>query len=149
MTFSIDDQLTWRVTPENPIREVDGMDWERCASLHNLITHLGWRGLGNPEAEMPRSTWWQSNITNDSLEEEWSGRLSASLKLFLQTAYETPHENFFYYASGLNPPSRFYTGMHEHQGDTILSLYQMTNLNLSGHRDGLKYSKQSQVARKD
>jgi len=57
MTFSVDDQLTWRVTPENPIREVDGMDWERCASLHNLITHLGWRGLGNPEAEMPRNTW--------------------------------------------------------------------------------------------
>jgi outer membrane protease len=93
MTFSIDDQLTWRVTPENPIREVDAMDWERYASLHNLITHLGWTGLGNPEAEMPRRTWWQSNITNESLEEEWSGRLSAPLKLFLQTAYETPHEN--------------------------------------------------------
>jgi hypothetical protein len=112
MTFHIGDRLTWRVTPDNPIREVDGMDWERCASLHNLITQLGWTGLGNPEAEMPRRTWWQSSITNESLEEEWSGRLSASLKLFFQTAYETPHENFFYYASGLNPPSRFYPGMH-------------------------------------
>lgn len=141
MTFSIDDQLTWRVTPENSIREVDGMDWERCACLHNLIIQLGWTGLGNPETEMPRRSWWQTNITNEALEEEWSRRLSPSLKLFLQAAYETPHENFFYYVSGLNGPNRFYTGMHE-QGDTILSLYQMTNLNISGHRDGLKYSKQ-------
>lgn len=141
MTFSIDDRLTWRVTSENSIREVDGMDWERCASLHNLIIELGWTGLGNSETEMPRITWWQANITNDILEEEWSRRLSRSLKLFLQAAFETPHKNFFYYVSGLNGPSRFYTGIHE-QGDTILSLYQMTNLNLSGHRDGLKYSKQ-------
>jgi hypothetical protein len=141
MTFSIDDRLTWRVTSENSIREVDGMDWERCASLHNLIIELGWTGLGNSETEMPRITWWQANITNDILKEEWSRRLSPSLKLFLQAAFETPHENFFYYISGLNGPSRFYTGIHD-QGDTILSLYQMTNLNLSGHRDGLKYSKQ-------
>jgi hypothetical protein len=141
MTFAIDDQLTWRVTPDNSIREVDGMDWERCASLHNLIIQLGWTGLGKSETEMPRITWWQANITNESLEEKWSRRLSPSLKLFLQAAYETPHENFFYYATGLNGPSRFFTGMHE-QGDAILSLYQMTNLNLSGHRDGLRYSKQ-------
>jgi hypothetical protein len=65
MTFSVDDPLTWRVTPEHPIREVDGMDWERCASLHNLITQLGWTGLGNSETEMPRRTWWQANITNE------------------------------------------------------------------------------------
>lgn len=142
MTFSVDDPLTWRVTLENPIREVDGTDWERCASLHNLITQLGWTGLGNTETEMPRSTWWQVNITNESLEEEWSRRLSPSLKLFLQAAYETPHGNFFYYVSGLNGPSRLYTGLHE-QGGGILSLYQMTNLNLSGHRDGLKYSKKN------
>jgi hypothetical protein len=79
-------------------------------------------------------------ITNESLEEVWSTRLSPSLKLFLQAAYETHHEYFFYYVSGLNGPSRFYAGLHE-QGGTVLSLYQLTNLNLSGHRDGLKYSK--------
>ncbi len=138
MNFSRDDPLTWRVTPENPIREVDGMDWERCASLHNMITQIGWKSLDNSETEMPKNTWWQANIINESLEEEWSRRLSPSLKLFLQAALVTPHENFFYYASGLNTPSRLYNGMQE-EGDNILSLYQMTNLNLSGHRDGLKY----------
>jgi hypothetical protein len=141
MSFSTDDELTWRVTPENPIREVDGMDWERCAALHNLIVQLGWTGVGNSEAEMPRRTWWQARITDESLEEEWSRRFSPSLKLFLQAAYETPHENFFYYASDLNGPGGLFVGVHE-QEDSILSLYRMTNLNLSGHRDGLKYSKQ-------
>jgi len=146
MTFSIDDQLTWRVTPEDPVREVDGMDWDRCACLHNLITQLGWTGLGTSEIEMPKITWWQANITNESLDAEWSRRLSLSLKQFLQTAYETTHGNFFYYVSGLNAPGSFFNGVNEQHGDMILSLYQMTNLNFSGHRDGLKYLKQLCIA---
>ncbi|OKL55834.1 hypothetical protein UA08_08922 [Talaromyces atroroseus] len=145
MRFSIDDQLTWRVTPENPIREMDGMDWERCAALHNLIVRLGWTGMGNSDQDMPTTTWWQANITHNSLEAEWSRRLSPSLKLFLQTAYETPHENFFYYARGLNGPRSFFVGVHE-QEDSILGLYQMTNLNLSGHRDGLNFNQKTSRA---
>lgn len=137
MSFAIDDKLTWRVTPDSPVREIEGMDWERCAALHNLIVRLGWTSMGNPDLDMPTSTWWQVQITDNALDEEWSRRLSPSLKLFLQTAYETPHENFFYYISGLNRPSNFFVGGHEKE-DSILRLYQMTNLNLSGHRDGLK-----------
>jgi hypothetical protein len=137
MPFSIDDQLTWRVTAESPSREMEGMDWERCAALHNLIVRLGWTGMGNSDLDIPTTTWWQANITHNSLEAEWSRRLSPSLKLFLQTAYETPHENFFYYARGLNGPRSFFVEVHE-QEDSVLRLYQMTNLNLSGHRDGLK-----------
>lgn len=140
MSFSIDDQLTWRVTAESPLREVEGMDWERCAALHNLIVRLGWTGSGNSDVDMPTVTWWQAKITDNLLEEEWSRRLSPSLKLFLQTAYDITHENFFYYASGLNGPSNLFVGIYD-QEDTILRLYQMTNLNFSGHRDGLKYSK--------
>jgi hypothetical protein len=140
MSFSIDEPLTWRVTPRSPVREVDGMDWERCAALHNLIIQLGCTGIRNPDTEVPRRTWWQARITNESLKEEWSRRLSPSLKLFLQTAYEIPHENFFYYASDLDVPSSFFMRAYE-QDDSILSLYRMTNLNLSGHRDGLKYLK--------
>ncbi|RDW80291.1 hypothetical protein BP6252_04929 [Coleophoma cylindrospora] len=145
MSFSIANELTWRVTPESPVREVDGMDWERCAALHNLILKLGWTGSGNSEADMPRRTWWQTKITDASLEEEWTGRLSPSLKQFLQAAYETPHENFFYYASRLNGPDGFFSGIHE-EADGTLNLYPMTNLNLSGHRDGLNFNQDISLA---
>jgi hypothetical protein len=137
MTFSPDDESTWRVTPESPVREVDGMDWERCAALHNLIVRLGWTGIGNEQADMPRETWWQKHITNEALHEEWSRRLSPSLKLFLQSALQTPHENFFYYVSCLSFPDGLFVQDYEEE-DKKMTLYRMTNLNFAGHRDGLK-----------
>ena len=138
MGFSAGDELTWRVTPENPVREMgDGMDWERCAALHNLIVRLGWTVGDKPETEMPRRTWWQSHITNQALEDEWSRRLSPSLVLFLQAAFDMPpDQNFFYYVGGLTWPEGLFIQDHEDEG--IMCLYQMTNLSLSGHRDGLK-----------
>jgi hypothetical protein len=138
MGFSAGDELTWRVTPENPVREMgDGMDWERCAALHNLIVRLGWTVGDKPETEMPRRTWWQSHITNQALEDEWSRRLSPSLVLFLQAAFDMPpDQNFFYYVGGLTWPEGLFIQDHEDEG--IMCLYQMTNLSLGGHRDGLK-----------
>jgi hypothetical protein len=142
MSFSIDDESTWRVTLQSPVREMDddGMDWERCAALHNLIVRLGWTGMGNSEAEMPRRTWWQVRITDASLEEEWSRRLSPSLKLFLQAAYEQPHENFFYYVSGLNLPIYFFADTYP-QADTIMCLYPSNGLESNLQGEGLMYVK--------
>lgn len=137
MSFSIDNELTWRATAEVPCREVDGMDWERCAALHNLIVGLGWAVTGKPETEMPRVTWWQRHITDQALEDKWSTRLSPSLKLFLQAAFETPPgQNFFYYSTGLAWPDRLF--IQGHDEEEIMCLYQMTNLSLGSHRDGLK-----------
>jgi hypothetical protein len=137
MTFSIADEFTWRVTTANPIREMDGMDWERCAALHNLIVRLGWAVSGKSETEMSRTTWWQRHITDLALEDEWSKRLSPSLTLFLKAAFETPPgQSFFYYASSLAWPEGLFIQQREDEG--IMCLYQMTNLNLGGHRDGLK-----------
>lgn len=138
MTFCIEDELTWRVTTEHPARGLEGMDWERCAALHNLIIRLGWTGRGNSETELPEITWWQAKITTEVLEEKWTQRLSPSLKLFLQTALDQPHDqNFFYYASGLSWPQYLVNPLFEE--DSHLCLYQMTNLSFSGHKDGLKY----------
>jgi len=145
MSFSIDDKLSWRVTRNNPVREVDGMDWERCAALHNLILRLGWTASERPEAEMPGETWWQKHITDQALEDEWSRRLSPSLKLFLQTAFQTPpDQNFFYYASGLSWPGQFFSPLLD--GTEIMTLYQMPNLITSGHSDGLKYPRHQRIA---
>ncbi|OBT89086.1 hypothetical protein VE02_01987 [Pseudogymnoascus sp. 03VT05] len=141
MSFSIDDELTWRATSEVPCREVDGMDWERCAALHNLIVGLGWAVTGKPETEMPRVTWWQRHITDQTLEDKWSTRLSPSLKRFLQAAFETPPgQNFFYYSTGLTWPDRLF--IQGHDDEEIMCLYQMTNLSLGSHRDGLNFDQE-------
>lgn len=141
MTFSIDDETTWRVTAENPVRGVDGLDWERCSALHNLIVRLGWASSGNPETEMPRTTWWQNYVPSPDFEDEWPQRLSPSVKLFLQAAFVTPpDQEFFFYAAGLSSPFPLDLGMFWRSwGDEdMIRLYQMTNLNMGGHRDGLR-----------
>ncbi|CZR61822.1 uncharacterized protein PAC_11719 [Phialocephala subalpina] len=145
MVFSIDDQQTWRVTEEHPVREMDSMDWERCAALHNLIIHLGWTGSGKDASEMPRQTWWQAKITSDYLEEEWSRRLSPSLSMFLRAAFDQPQDqNFFYYAACLNSPQQLVNPLFEE--DHLLCLYQMTNLSFSGHKDGVNFDQETFTA---
>lgn len=141
MPFSMDDELTWRVTLDNPVREVDGMDWERCAALHNLIIRLGWASSGRPESEMPRQTWWQKHITDQVLEIEWSTRLSPSLKLFFQSALQAPTDQcLFYYASNLSWPGQLFSPMLEDM--EIMTLYQIPNFNSSGHADGLNFDQE-------
>lgn len=137
MVFSIDDESTWRVTPENPVREVHGLDWERCAALHNLILRLGWAVSGKQETEMPRVTWWETHITDPALEAEWSTRLSPTLKQFLQAAFEEPAgQSFFYYVSGLSCPENLFISCHEDEG--TMRLYPIADPNMGGHPDGLK-----------
>jgi hypothetical protein len=137
MVFSIDDESTWRVTLENPVREVDGLDWERCAALHNLILRLDWAVSGKPETEMPRVTWWETHVTDPALEAEWSARLSPTLKQFLQAAFEEPAgQSFFYYVSGLSCPEHLFINCHEDEG--TMCLYPLADPNMGGHPDGLK-----------
>ncbi|CAG8977600.1 hypothetical protein HYALB_00008377 [Hymenoscyphus albidus] len=140
MSFSLNDQLTWRVTEEFPVRKVDGMDWERCAPLHNLIVELGLTGSGKVLADTLGKTWWDRHITDKTLEEEWTRRLTPSLKLFLQSACdETQHDNFFYYASGLTWPSEFFNESWDNDEYDVVRLYQMTNLNIESHLDGVNF----------
>lgn len=114
------------------------MDWERCSALHNHIIELGWNGMGNTPELMPKVTWWKDRITTEALEEEWTRRLSPSLKLFLQHAWMTPHDNFFYYVSGLNWPEALFSPLYE-EDDVVVTLYRMRNLNFGGHREGLTF----------
>ncbi|OBT65709.1 hypothetical protein VE03_03370 [Pseudogymnoascus sp. 23342-1-I1] len=145
MVFSIDDESTWRVTPENPVREVNGMDWERCAALHNHILRLGWAVNGKPKTEIPRETWWQTHITDPALEAEWSARLSPTLKQFLQAAFENaPDQSFFYYVSGLSFPEQLFGSCHEDEG--IMCLYPAANPNMGSHPDGLNFDQETSQA---
>lgn len=47
----------WRITAERPVRELETLDHERCAALHNHIVELGWTQLGLRLAALDKRTW--------------------------------------------------------------------------------------------
>lgn len=93
----------WRVSVENPPRtDIEGMDAERCAALHNAILSHGWVASGRLAADFPRTTWWQAQVTDENVE-VLTERLHASVVEFLKRSYDVPEEvHFFYYLPGLN-----------------------------------------------
>ncbi|GIC87289.1 uncharacterized protein Aud_003673 [Aspergillus udagawae] len=91
-----------RISAANPVRNLDGMDHERCSALHNEILYRGWVGSGRRSDELPSQTWWDYNAPpRDTL-----NRLSPSLVAFLKQARFLPYEenldySFFYFVAGL------------------------------------------------
>ena len=88
-----------------PTSTNQGLDFERCAALHNAILQHGWASTGRKLDEMPRTTWWETYVgegadgdTQDILE-----RLPASLHGFLKRAFllarfpDQPDDNSFFY----------------------------------------------------
>lgn len=55
----------WLVTPTNPLRSVDGMDFERCAALHNYLHDLADTGAGLEPDSTETRTWWEVYEAND------------------------------------------------------------------------------------
>lgn len=103
-TFSVDDESTWRVTDQYPARDMDGMNWERCAVLHNQIFKLAWEGSGRLIDVIDSRTWWDVYITDDEIEARIAKRLTPSLIKFLKHAHAGNQQQnpcFFFYAQGL------------------------------------------------
>ncbi|KAL2142882.1 hypothetical protein VTI28DRAFT_650 [Corynascus sepedonium] len=97
---SIDDQL---VTPNNPPRtDLDGMDYARCAALHNYLVDfcLAADGRLDPAAEGSRATYFS---THGDAAEAVRPRLHASLAAFLAAArtFDVP---LFYFVGGMPHP---------------------------------------------
>jgi hypothetical protein len=92
-----------KVTDENPPRDdIDGLDFQRCAALHNAIVEHGWTRSGRSIAAMPRTTWRESNDDNP-YRDATTSHLHPSVIEFLKHAYHF-HEkdfNFFHYLTGL------------------------------------------------
>jgi hypothetical protein len=76
----------WRITDEQPIRELEDLDHERCVALHNYIVELGWtqRGLGLDTLD--KRTWWAC-YGGDAALENVCDRLDASVISFLKAAW--------------------------------------------------------------
>lgn len=50
---------SWRISPLNPIRDLGGIDYERCGALHNEIRERGWVGAGHSLDSLDRTTYWE------------------------------------------------------------------------------------------
>ncbi|KAG9256372.1 uncharacterized protein F5Z01DRAFT_506955 [Emericellopsis atlantica] len=99
---SIDDQL---VTPANPPRtDRDGMDYERCAALHNYLLDycLAIEGRLDQVTEGSRATYWSEH---GAAAEALRPRLHHSVVAFLERAYEFDDENpLSYFVANMRLP---------------------------------------------
>jgi hypothetical protein len=108
-----------KVTAENPSRDdLDGLDFERCATLHNAIVEHGWIASGRPMADMPRTTWWVHHSDNPERDDTTS-RLHSSVIEFLKRAFHFYEDdfNFFHYLTGLRHVGDIEMGFKEDLDD--------------------------------
>lgn len=76
----------WRISDETPLRELYGLDHERCAALHNYIVELGWTQRGLALATLDKRTWWEC-YGGDTALVSTTERLDASVVSFLKVAW--------------------------------------------------------------
>ena len=95
MADQLPDISRWLVTPSNPPRSLPGMDFERCAALHNHIVQLVWIGSGRSLDEFECPKWFERH---GDAAERVGDRLDPSLASFLEQVYDTDSTviSFFY-----------------------------------------------------
>jgi hypothetical protein len=76
----------WRITDEQPMNDLEGLDHERCAALHNYIVGLGWTQRGLELDTLDKRTWWECYGGDPALASV-SRRLEASVVSFLKAAW--------------------------------------------------------------
>lgn len=104
----------WRISDENPLRELDVLDHERCAALHNYILELGWTQRGLTLDTLDKRTWWEC-YGGDAALAKTAERLDASVVSFLKAAWHgyameqaiRPHL-FHRYLAGLCAPKQLW-----------------------------------------
>ncbi|KAF2008422.1 hypothetical protein BU24DRAFT_403009 [Aaosphaeria arxii CBS 175.79] len=76
----------WRISDVAPIRELEGLDHERCAALHNHIVELGWTQRGLALDTLDKRTWWEC-YGGDAALSSTAERLDASVVSFLKASW--------------------------------------------------------------
>jgi hypothetical protein len=141
MNTTYADMSRWLVTSSNPPRQTDGLDYERCAVLHDYIVAHGWIGSGFNPAELPRRAWF--DIHSDEADDEQRKNLHASVVEFLKRAWDVTEDmSFFYWVSRLSLPEQLWEDHSPDLADEgeelrFFTLYPM-NVGFGGHPDGLK-----------
>lgn len=147
----------WRVTAEHPLRQVEELDHERCAALHNLIIERGWTVSGRSLSDLDRRSWWDCYGGDVELSPH-AAKLSPSMIAFLKTAWHgymitaQPQHAFFRYLAGLCSPDRLWENAHygDDEDDSnkkrYVTLY-MANWALgTSHPLGLVFDQQTSTA---
>lgn len=123
------------VTPDNPPRQIEGLDFERCIELHNAILEHAWLSSGR-SAEDFRS---QCRPFYERAAEVIDENCNDFLKAFFQGARDAPpgtHQfNFFYNVCGLDCAFGWH-GYYCEEETRILTLYTVAQ-GLYGDPDGL------------
>ncbi|KAF7681237.1 hypothetical protein GT037_000213 [Alternaria burnsii] len=76
----------WRISDECPLRELGGLDHERCATLHNYIVELGWVQRSLVLDSLDRRIWWEC-YGGDAILAGLSDCLDATVVSFLKAAW--------------------------------------------------------------
>ncbi|KAK4063896.1 hypothetical protein Trihar35433_8604 [Trichoderma harzianum] len=147
----------WRLTAEHPLREIEGLDHERCAALHNLIIERGWTASGRSLSTLDRRSWWEC-YGGDAELSPHAAKLSPSVIAFLKTAWHgyaitsQPQHAFFRYLSGLCSPDDLWENAHygddedDSNKERYVTLY-MANWALgASHPLGLVFDQQTSMA---
>lgn len=75
-----------RVRDEYPTRELEGLDYERGAAVHNHIIELGWTQRVLALETLDKRTWWDCYGGDAALASVFN-RLDASVVSFLNVAW--------------------------------------------------------------
>lgn len=123
------------VTPETPPRQSEGLDFERCAELHNVILEHGWLSSGRSAEDFQL----QCTPFYERAAEVIDERCTPSLKAFLQVARDAPPGtndfNFFHNVSTLDCAFDWHDYYTEDK-DRVLRLYTVSE-GLYSKPDGL------------
>lgn len=85
-----------RQTADNPPTSTnEGLDFERCAALHNAIVEHAWISAGNDLAAMPKDTVWSLDSSQENLD-EMERSIGPSLREFLKRALVTSNQHYFF-----------------------------------------------------
>jgi hypothetical protein len=108
----------WRISDECPLRELEGLDYERCAALHNYIVELGWVQRGLALETLDKRTWWEC-YGGDAVLASTSDRLDATVVSFLKAAWHgfamesvAKRHSFHRYLACLCSPERLWQNVN-------------------------------------
>ncbi|KAI1105615.1 hypothetical protein F4804DRAFT_125090 [Jackrogersella minutella] len=119
------------VTADNPARaDLLGMDFARCAALHNYLVHYAWVSEGRAPADLHGNNTFFT--THGAAAEALRPRLHPSLVAFLDTAILPPADGpepapFFFWANGLSEPDHLFANeaadLFDEPADSLVCLY--------------------------
>lgn len=123
------------VRPDNPPRDdLEGMDYARCAALHNYLIQYAWLAEGRPLATLNANSNFFTAFGDPAAAEACRPRLDPSLAAFFDAAIvsrpaDDTHEYlpFSVFAWGIDGPNRLFeesiADMNDQPVDSLVRLY--------------------------